>query len=264
VTPPTRIRFAEGRLLRGRDLEAGLAAEARQRTLHVCAAHSTGGVALGYAVGVGRQRRGAVVGPGFGYDRRGREVVSARTVFVPNPSEDGTYDLVTSCQGTEWIEAGDAHDGLLLARFELVQDELGDPDVGPRRSARGPGGRLAGGTQEMQIDPSMSVDTSAAGFQRTPYYFFTLAELDLRPWPLGPFLELVDPTSTGFDLTLRAGGSWRDSVGGPVTVHWAGVEPPSRCGGFEPDTAAVADPLDLPDEYGTFSPVPSTTEPTPD
>lgn len=270
----TRTRFAERDPLRARDLETALAEESRRRALHVRAVHRAAGVALGFAVGLGRSRHGVVVGPGLAYDRRGRELVSGRTVFVPAPSTDGRYDLALAggC-GLDWtwLEPGSARDELVLARFEVDSGQLGDPDLAPRRRARGTGQRLAAGLTIVHLDTSMTVDTSAGEFSRTPTYFATLADsvaggARRADETATLLLELANPSPTSFDLLVRAIQSAEGpsaSYGEPFPIHWIGVERDERCWGFEPDKAAVAAPLDAVDEYRGFTAVPPTIEPEP-
>ncbi len=269
MRPLARTRFTEGDALRAGDLRRALADEARRRGLHVRAAHRAAGVAVGFAVGVGRSRRGVVVGPGCAYDRRGRELVSGRTVFVSAPVADGAYDLVVSegC-GPEWswLARGRTGDGVVLATFEVLGGQLGPPDLAYRASARAAGGRLVAGTQEAAIAPVIHVNTTAAGFQSVPYYFATIEGWPARRELVGTFVELRSPSPVGFNVAVRVGhrpaSPWV-AAKAKVTIHWLGVEMPARCAVPAPDTGAVASPADRADEYGTFVAVPPATDPAP-
>ena len=268
MRPLTTIRHRDGELLRARDLAAEVAGEEARRAVHVLAVHDTWGVALGFSLGVGVSGRGAVVGPGFGYDRRGRELVSAATVFVPRPAADGSYDLaVAAACGLEWRwrEPGRACAGeLVLARFSVADGVLSDPDVSVRRVCRRRRFRLGAGTEEATVDKKIAVSTAVAQFGSVPYYFATLELSDLQQGTLGPLVEIRASASDGFELHLRAADDWWKNEGADATVHWLGVERLPAAGGFEPDPSAVASPLDLDDEYAVFEALPLLDPPDPD
>lgn len=223
-----RVRFAEGQLLRGCDLEEVVRGFELLRSLHVRAVHQSRGVALGFGVALDATRRHVVVDPGTGYDRRGRDVVSGRSASVPAPSAEGTHVLVaTSDCGVDfhWLEPEHVRDELVLCNAEVATGTLGEPDLSARIGARGPGARVAAGRQDATLVPSIHVDTSAAGFLRTPAYFATLAgtHTDL-------LLEVVNPTKTRFDLHIRSIHFKSEPVrdlGKPLTLHWLGAEPTS-------------------------------------
>jgi hypothetical protein len=223
-----RVRFTEGELLRGCDLEAVVRGFELLRSLHVRTVHRARGVALGFGVSLDQKRRYVVVEPGFGYDRRGRELLSGRSVSVPAPSADGTFLLVvTRDRGLDfhWLERARIRDELVLCRCEVAGGTLGDPDLSVRLGARGPGARLAAGRQDAKLAPTIRIDTSAGGFRQAPVYFATLAgtRTDL-------LLEVVDPTESRLDLNVRSihfkGQPVRD-LGKPLTVYWVGAEPAS-------------------------------------
>lgn len=262
------VRHRDGELLRARDLAAEVAGEEARRAVHVLAVHDTWGVALGFSLVVGGSGRGAVVGPGFGYDRRGRELVSAATVFVPRPAADGTYDLAVAAGcGLEWRwrEPGRAcADELVLARFSVADGVLSNPDVSVRRVCRRRRFRLATGSLQTSLVHEIHVSTDGAGFRRVPFYFATLELPDLQQVAPGPFLDLRGSSQVGFELHLRAVDHWWAEEESDVTVHWLGVEPLVVAGGLEPDPSAVASPLDLDDEYTDFEALPLLDPPDPD
>jgi hypothetical protein len=86
------------------------------------------------------------------------------------------------------------------------------------------------------------VDTSAASFDSTPFYFVSFA---FDPWvdllathpesqTIGPFLSLSDPTKTGFWLNLYFAartGTFEDALEriGLESALWIGVEPDPDC-----------------------------------
>jgi hypothetical protein len=223
-----RVRFAEGQLLRGCDLEEVVRGFELLRSLHVRAVHRARGVALGFGVSLDATREHVVVDPGAGYDRRGRDLVSGRSASVPAPSADGKHLLVAARDcGVDfhWLEPEHVRDELVLCGCEVAAGSLGEPDLSVRIGARGPGAHVAAGRQDAKLVPTIRVDTSAAGFLTTPAYFATLAgtRTDL-------LLEVVDPTKTGFDLHIRSIHFKNEPVrdlGKSLTVHWVGAEPTS-------------------------------------
>ena len=268
MKPLLAVRHKDGELLRARDLAAEVAGEAARRAVHVLAVHDTWGVALGFSLGVGRSGLGAVVGPGFGYDRRGGELVSAATAFVPGPAADGRYDLTVAagCRlEWRWREPGRACvDELVLARFSVADGVLSDPDVSVRRVCQRRRFRLAAGSKKTTLDQLIEVSTTSGGFRNVPFYFATLELPELQEAAQGPLVDIRGSADDAFELHLRAADDWWTAAGPDVTVHWLGVEPLVVAGGLEPEPAAVASPLDLPDEYATFEALPLLDPPDPD
>jgi hypothetical protein len=223
-----RVCFVEGQLLRGCDLEELVRGFELLRSLHVRAVHQARGVALGFGVSLDATRRHVVVDPGAGYDRRGRDLVSGRSASVPAPIVDGRHLLVAASGcGVDfhWLEPERVRDELVLCACEAAAGSLGEPDLSVRIGARGPGAHIAAGRQDAKLVPTIQVDTSAAGFLKTPVYFATLAgtRTDL-------LLEVVNPTKTRFALQIRSVHFKSEPVrdlGKPLTVHWVGAEPAS-------------------------------------
>ena len=204
----TERRHRDHGWLLARDLNAELAADARRRALHVLGVHRTWGVALGFAIEAGQDDSELRVGPGFGYDCRGRAIVSPRPTTVPVPEAPGATDLVVSAtHGIRfaWREPGHAcEDELVLARH--------------CRSRRF---RLAAGIAYVELAREVEVATSSGAFNGEPAYFATL-ESQVR---LAATLEVTDESPWGFILVLRAPASqWVTSAGAPARVHWTGVE----------------------------------------
>jgi hypothetical protein len=233
VKPLVALRHAEGELLRARDLEAAVAGEAARRALHVRAVHGTWGVALGFALEPEDGGRAVAVGPGFGYDCRGREIASAERLLVPLSSRQDSADLVVwdRCGiRLGWREPGRAcEDELLLARGRFEAGRAVALDESVRRWCRSRRFRLAAGIVEKQFAAKLNVSTAAGGFRTAPHYFATLAT-EAR---VGVTLEIDNETATSFRLSLRGptgqiAAANRDKL--TARVHWVGVERLPRCG----------------------------------
>lgn len=164
-------------------------------------------------------------------------------------------------------------DEIPLARFVVTQEgTIGAPDFSVRRNAQGlvrP--HVAGAQVEGQLAftasqaaYSLTVDTAAAGFSQTPYYFARLtlprlldaaaedAEIAaLLQGLLGPFVTVRNPQRTSFQLDVRFAGRAPGAATGTAppadvaamlagaleedaslltaTVNWAGIEPNGGC-----------------------------------
>ena len=99
---PQRVAWFEGAPLRRRDLRDAIALEARMLELHVSAMHRTWGVALGYTIALGDDRRQIVVAPGLAYTCRGAALILAEGVRLdappsaPGVSGPQAFDLVVA------------------------------------------------------------------------------------------------------------------------------------------------------------------------
>lgn len=160
-----------------------------------------------------------------------------------------------------------------LARFRIsAEGAVSQPDFGPRRNAQGlvrP--HIAGGQVEGDLlfaadlhAWTTQVDTSAAGFSETPFYFARLAIprflepslltpewMELLRHLAGPLVAVRDPGREAFHLDARFAllpaklpGATTFSIGGmaeaisvsqvsvsrlPVTISWVGIEPTGGC-----------------------------------
>lgn len=159
-----------------------------------------------------------------------------------------------------------------LARVQVAAGKLvRNPDLTVRRTAQGlvrphiGAGRQAKGSTTIEGSLwawSVSVDTSAAGFTRSPLYFASLADhplgessgfVDLLPKEpgqllrevVGPFVSIRQTTRTGFILDvrsvwspgaspigLRLAGAQTLALALPVAVNWVGIE---SAGGCQPE-----------------------------
>jgi hypothetical protein len=250
-----RVRYAQDDLLRARDLDADVAAEALHRARHVRAAHGTWGIAAGFDVTLLKDRPAAAVEPGLAYDACGGEIVSGRRRFVPAPAgaSASVVELTVAAGqcGTRlwWRDPGaPLGDGVPLARARVGKGMLTALDLTVRRGARPlVGGRAGSGSFEIELtteqSSSVAVDTSSFGFRTIPAYVITLAEgspdglVSLAAWraTCGPLIDVQNETATGFDVALRIGV--QHAVGDPrlpadmyVKLDWLGVEAPEPCG----------------------------------
>jgi hypothetical protein len=294
-----RVRFEQGRLLAAADLRADVAFESTLRERHVRAIHDSWGIALGYSLAIDAFGMGVFVGPGVGYDRCGRALVSDTTVHVPAANNDGPVLLVVrppdpmpGCPGPvdrhqvgwRWrTPGGVGDDEVALARFSSDAGTLSDLDLTVRRGAvRRRNRRVATGVHRQEgwfPDQAIEVDTTAAGFTRTPFYFATLvataATQELfgpRPGVLGPWPHLHSATQRRFELTLRFGGAYESvsgiGAGETFEVHWIGVEPARDCPEPELDPATARSAIGgrVPSAPASFVPQPPTggSQPTED
>ena len=157
-----------------------------------------------------------------------------------------------------------------LARFRMTAKRaLSDPDFRVRRNTQGlvrphiAADQIRQGSLPIQGSPwawSVTVDTSAAGFSRTPFYLASLADHPLlNPQSgfaellkkvsrdqlgrvLGPFVSIRSPHSRGFSLQVRQAMPNRREFTSmplelmrearltlPVAVSWTGIEPVAGC-----------------------------------
>lgn len=203
------IRFEEGSLLRGADLNDQVRAESRLAELHVEGVHDTWGVATGLRVQLSADRRWALVTAGHAFDRRGRVVtlgaaatIAAPAVPVPGVAQPA-FDLLLDRNGVRWERAdGAAEADIPLGRCVRLGDgSLLAMDRSVRRGVRAltrphvgfgitpPGGLTwTAGTAGLRA----IVDTTEAGFTATPFYLAHVAALPALPAGyLPPFLSLA-------------------------------------------------------------------------
>jgi hypothetical protein len=236
----------EGARLAGRDIRAAHVWLATLRARHVRAAHDTWGVALGFVLRVIHGGRAVRVGPGVAYDARGRVLLLAHDRDVTVPA--GAFPLVLALRhaapepGIRWRWGGP--DRPLALGLDIPLGQLTAPtalELAVRRHARaivGPqvgAGRLARGAAAGGAGAAwtVDVDTSSAGFRRTPFYVVTA--VPVAPAVLGPFVEVSGAAPDRFAATVRlAGNAAPPSVTDgarrlPVSLDWIGVEPAPVC-----------------------------------
>jgi hypothetical protein len=247
-----RLRHHHGEAVIARDLRDETAREQRLGALHVCTAHGTWGVALGFDVRRSRDRRAVLLGPGIAYDRHGRAIVSSRTLTIPAPIVTSIVPMVfdlTIAYDTEltgrqeqptwrWVRAGGAvGDGpplsptvrlgieVPVARARVDAGGVIALDFSLRRHAHGlvrphiAGGRVLQASVEVAGSPwcwRVKIDTSRAGFSSArPFYFASLAA-----HPLGPGSELIDRLGTDPAPFLRHVRGPFLAVQAPHTRHF--------------------------------------------
>jgi hypothetical protein len=216
-----RIRFEEGGLLLGTDLNDRARMESRLLELHVQGVHDTWGIANGLQVELSADRRWVLINSGTAFDRGGRVVSLAAAVTMPAPIAgvfgvlQPSFDLLLDQGRVRWETAGDASDkNIPLARcIRLADGTLLGIDRTVRRTLRpmtrphvGFGMTLPGELKWFAGSYGLRavVDTSEAGFTATPYYFAQIAALDALPLGyIPPFLSLAWFYSNHFSVRLN-------------------------------------------------------------
>jgi hypothetical protein len=84
-----RLSHRDGQLLAARDLRDEQARDDLLRQLHTRHLHGTWGVALGFVVHAAADARSVVVGPGYGVDQQGRDLLLPAALRVPVPRHQG-------------------------------------------------------------------------------------------------------------------------------------------------------------------------------
>lgn len=116
-----RIRYYNDQLLKAEDLQADVQYETWMRELHVRGVHKTWGIALGFEVRLDVGQRVVQVGSGLAYDVQGREIVSARSVFLRMP------DLPLNLPPAQAADPQWCFD--LLIRHQSLTELIGDRDL---------------------------------------------------------------------------------------------------------------------------------------
>ena len=269
--PFDRITYREGQLLASRDLQDDVRADQRLRALHTRYLHGTWGIALGFTVTGFAGSTSIRVGPGYAVDIMAREIVLAETLDLPAPNTEAAVNLVLvvgyqddrAYRGRPDVAQVCGRGGLdpRNERPVFAWRTLEDLDLG----ADVPLARIAvqGGAMTAPPDPSVrrnasrivrpyiafdsvkvrpqsaggfisdcQVDTSDAGFSRTPQYFARLNPADARTSELlvafVNTLSYIDrPTATNFFYNVPLVASVFER--GDLTLTWVGVEPITGC-----------------------------------
>ncbi len=283
-----RLRYWEGQTLRSRDFNDQLAREASLRWWHNRAIHDTWGVVSGLWPQVTGQE--VSVSRGLAYDGFGRELIlpEERRLSLPPFEEDQGWELLmrAACRAPGqalaaelvWSKAGPVFDpcrGVPIARGKFVSDTLFELDIDERprlirKSARpklGNGSTIRGKTDWRTWTPESGVggievriDTSAAGFERTPCYVASLQGDALALVDQGfvflPFARVFQatPVSFAFNLWLPFTGFAPSPSGLPaspvgiveaarreLSVCWLGIEPWASEPAFEKEVSHGGD-----------------------
>ncbi len=228
--PAQRIFYRDGQLLAARDLGDEKHRDDLLRWLHVRYLHRTWGIAAGYEVQGAIGDSVVLVAPGYAVDIEGREILSSVAASVPVPAAAGTANYVLTLNHLEdtprrccsldtnsatqderpsfnWRTPQDVRFGpqIPLVNVKVSDGKIqGTFDFRVRRNAkRFVRPHIAAGLTEpgrtgweaglLLNSVEVTVDTSAAGFTRTPMYFAVLtgdfANIRFSPpgatWPSG-------------------------------------------------------------------------------
>ncbi|WP_405864070.1 hypothetical protein [Streptomyces sp. NBC_00005] len=247
-----RLRHAPGQLLRIRDLHDQLAHDAEVRWWHQRAVHTGLGVVEGMAVAATDDGLSARVEPGTAYDRRGRELVLAAPVTLALPRRPAALVARLRTPGptgsgrvaVAWSDAEAAADRCA----EVVLAVLADDGGGSLRLTAVPRGRdhappyvgfgttpVDGTVWEPWEVPELSllragplgirvpIDTTAAGFDRTPCYFAWLQWPDPKaPAVYAPEIRTAqsyveEPKPGGFLFSVALSPRLRPPAGQPLS-----------------------------------------------
>jgi hypothetical protein len=269
--PLDRVTYREGQLLASRDLHDDFDTAQRLRRMHTRFLHGTWGIALGFSV-YGQVSDDFVhVGPGYALDIFDREILLSEDIVLPVPATSAVADLVlvvsyqpdslyrdlpdiaVLCAGSlldpraerpvfGWRTPDNLNLGfdVPLAHLRVNNGALAlVPDLSVRRYARRQvRPHIATGSVDSigrVIADGLTVNTSDAGFARTPEYF---ARLDFA---LGGVLDVVAQfgansafieSSDAKQFVYRAPELIKFApalLSFPFRVTWIGVEPATGC-----------------------------------
>jgi hypothetical protein len=292
-----RIVHRDGDLLAAQDLNDERHLDDRLRWLHVKFLHSTWGIASGFDVSVASGGSAVVVGPGYAVDIEGREILSSEAVAVPIPAVGATnYVLTVSGSASAAGQccspaAGSSLGDRPLFMWRAPQDVSFGPEVA-LVNVKAAGGQMQGSldfrvrrwvdrmvrphvvfgstepgrtgwnSQRLVGGPpgalNLTVDTSAAGFTRTPSYFAILtgdfSGLPLfaatgpgSSWPAGSasasfltsfgFISEATPSwftykvlhGPGLPLGIPALVTAADAESRQWSLHWLGLQTVDGC-----------------------------------
>lgn len=266
--PFDRVTYRDGQLLASRDLQDDVRVDQRLRSLHTRYLHGTWGIALGFSVTAGPGSSSLHVGPGYAIDSLGQELLLADDLDLPVPDTPSRVDLVLVMNyqpsaafrarpdlGSVCIAGGldprierpvfawRTFDELTLgpdvplARVAVQQGTLvAPPDLEVRKNAsRIIRPHIGFGTLEFDSPRDrqtfeVQVDTSEAGFSRTPNYFAALSSPGAAAVLVSfinavSFIDRTTPTSFYFNIPfaffLRAVET--------LELTWLGIENITGC-----------------------------------
>jgi hypothetical protein len=282
--PFDRVTYREGQLLASRDLHDDFETAQRLRRMHTRFLHDTWGIALGFTVDGQISDDSVHIGPGYAVDSSAREILLSEDLVLPVPqttaatdfvlvvsyTPDSVYrnlpDITVLCAGTNidprmerpvfaWRTPDNLNPGpdVPLAHIRVNNGGLVlVPDLSVRGYARRQvRPHIATGTVTAlgrEIADGLTLDTSDAGFARTPEYF---AKLDFSSNGIidiaaqfaanSAFIETAAPKNFVYHVPellkfLPAGLSLQ------FLVTWVGVEPATGC-----------EPVSIPYFYYTYS-----------
>lgn len=269
--PFDRITYREGQLLASRDLQDDVERDQRLRGLHTSYLHETWGIALGFEVQAAVGSASVRAGPGYAIDSSGRELLLAESLDIPVPvtQVEAALVLVINYQEDAAFRTRPGTGGVCLGggldprkerpvfTWRTVEQVEFGPDVplvlvrvqngalvsAPERAVRKHAARairphIGFGSDEIVsradgLLRKFDVNTTDAGFTRTPYYFAKLT-LEEDPRLTAAMAALLTatafieaPSSTGFSLCT---GLSPAGIGLSIaTVTWIGLEPVRGC-----------------------------------
>lgn len=267
--PFDRVTYRDGQLLASRDLQDDVRANQRLRSLHTRYLHETWGIALGFSVTGFAGSTSVQVGPGYAVDGSARDILLAETLDLPVPNTQNLADLVLVMTyqedrafralpdvtqvcgsggldpraerpvfGWRTLETLNLGPDVPLARISAQLGALAAaPDLTVRKNASrqlrphiGFGSVPADAQSTGTLFREIRVDTSNAGFSKTPQYFARLSpetadvsELFVAFFGAFSFIDRSATDSFYFNVPLLS-----ERTGG-LTVTWFGVEPVTGC-----------------------------------
>ena len=268
--PFSRVTYREGQLLASRDLQDDVRANQRLRSLHTKYLHDTWGIALGFTVSGFTGSTSVQVGPGYAIDGAARDILLAETLDLPVPNtqasahlilvmtyqEDVAFralpDLSLVCGsggldpraerpvfGWRTLETLNLGMDVPLARISAqLGAMLAAPDLTIRRNATrflrphiGFGAAPAEASRGESVFGEIRVDTSDAGFSKTPQYFARITSDGAGSSGAGialagslAYIDRATADSFYYNVLLLATRSLTE-----LTVTWLGIEPVTGC-----------------------------------
>lgn len=229
-----RIRYWQGQLLASGDLHTQMRVDQELRRLHDRAVHQAFGIAIGLTTSL---QDGVIsLGCGMAYDCTGRGLIVERDRTIRLPSVRSPMTLVLASDlgradgiALRWTPAKDVHPATEIAITRLLPGAAGpeiDPAFRPLIARPMAWPRIATGTtipgntawkswtiNAVDVGVQVRIDTSAAGYTKTPYYFAEAVAAQPTPDFYPAWLaSIADPSPEGFTLRLLLRRITRESL----------------------------------------------------
>jgi hypothetical protein len=227
-----RLAYWQGQELRSGDFRDQTGSLEQLRWWHDRAAHQVFGVSQGLAVTVKSDAPGtAHVGWGLAYDCFGRELILASDQTVPIPSANGPRDTprylvavyvrgIVALQFFPLVQAP-ASRGVPIALFQPGSPYTKDGSFRApaaralSRPRLGAGSTVPGNTSWQKLPDGsglqVRIDTSGAGFTRTPFYLTSLIWEKENVKFSTPVTDITDSSDSEFTLALLLKDIGRES-----------------------------------------------------
>ncbi len=233
--PIDRLDFLDGQTFAAQDLNDAALGLSRYRALHNRYLHRTWGIAFGLGAAVSSSFEEAVVQPGYAIGAGGEDVLllTPTKVAAPNLPNPQTLLLAASPGGAlEWWTPHATDIGAqvpLMAAYIDGGKISGTPDFNVRRYAHslaqprlGSGVTSAGHTGWTDSSGPVpwieaTVDTSGAGFVKSPQYFASLSPPDAA-------VLMVSAGPQSFTVRVVGGDTAAEAESEQWTVTWVGIE----------------------------------------